>query len=279
MIVIIHQRETKMNNIRTKKRSKILSLLLSILTPGLGHLYNGKFIWAVSIPVVFFIIYEIISYFSLIRSFTFYLIFVLFTIYVYVFSIVHSIVLANRNHNYQLKSYNRVYIYLIWPILYFGLAPLLPTNTSIKPFNIPTNSMENTLKAGDMIFADMDYYNNMEVKRNDIVIFDAPEPYGKFMIKRAIAFEGEKISIVNGKIFINDKEYKEINPNIIHESKNYDDIPGIIIPEDHIFVIGDNRPNSIDSRNFGCIPGEDVKGKPLYIYFSNSFQRIGIRLE
>ncbi len=268
-----------MDNTGTKKRSKILSLLLSILTPGLGHLYNGKFIWAVAIPVIFIIIYDIIYYFSLIKSFTFFLIFVLFAIYVYIFSIVHSIVLAKRNSNYQLKSYNRVYIYLIWPILYFGIGQLLPGNNSIRPFNIPTNSMENTLKAGDMIFVDMDYYKSADVKRNAIVIFSSPESPHKLMIKRAIALEGEKISIVNGKIFINGKEYRENNPDIIYENKNFADLHETVIPEDHIFVIGDNRPNSLDSRNFRSVPEENVKGKPLYIYFSNSFDRIGINLQ
>ncbi|MEJ2615434.1 MAG: hypothetical protein P8Z35_10775, partial [Ignavibacteriaceae bacterium] len=122
-----------MNNTSIKKRSKILSLLLSILTPGLGHLYNGRFTWAVAIPLIFLTIYEIIYYFSLIKSFTFYLIFILFAIFVYVFSIVHSIVLAKRNSNYKLNNYNRVYIYLIWPLLYFGITPLLPGNNSIRP--------------------------------------------------------------------------------------------------------------------------------------------------
>lgn len=267
-----------MNNISTKKRSKILSLLLSILTPGLGHLYNGKFIWAVAIPIIFLVVYDIIYYFSLIKSFTFLLIFILFAIYVYIFSIVHSMVMAKRNSNYQLKSYNRVYIYLLWPILYFGLAPLLPGDNSIKPFNIPTNSMKNTLKAGDMIFADMDYYKNIEVKRHDIVLFNAPKSPHEIIIKRAIAFENEKISIINGKILINGKEYKEDNPNIIYENDNYTDLDETLIPKDHIFFLGDNRPNSLDSRMFGSVPEKNVRGKPLYIYYSNSFDRIGTNL-
>ena len=267
-----------MDKISTK-RSKILSFLLSILTPGLGHLYNGKFIWAAAIPAIFYIVYCIIYYSSLIKSFTFFLIFVLLFIYVYIFSIVHSIVIAKRNSNYQLKRYNRVYIYLLWPILYFGIGSLLPANNSVMPLKIPTNNMENTLKAGDMILADMDYYQSNEVKRNDIVIFSSPKSPHELWIKRAIAFSGEKISIENGKIFINGKEYKEDNSNIIYENNNSDDIHETVIPEDHIFVIGDNRTNSLDSRNFGSIPGKNVKGKPLYIYFSDSFDRIGIHLQ
>ena len=100
-----------MDNAGTKKRSKILSLLLSILTPGLGHLYNGKFIWAVAIPATLMIASDILYYFSLLKSFTVLLVFILFAIYVYIFSIVHSIILAKRNSDYQLKSYNHVFWY------------------------------------------------------------------------------------------------------------------------------------------------------------------------
>lgn len=266
-------------NTSTKKRSKILSLLLSIVTPGLGHLYNGKFIWAVAIPAILMIVSDILYYFSLLRSFKVLLFFILFAIYVYIFSIVHSIILAKRNSNYQLKGYNQIYIYLIWPIMYFGIGGLLPENNSIKPFDIPTKGMENTLKVNDMIIADMDYYKEGNVKRNDIVIFRDPESPNKLMVKRTIALEGEKISIVNGKIFINKKEYKEDNPQIIHERNSFVDIQETIIPENHIFVIGDNRPNSLDSRYFGSVPEENIKGKPLYIYFSDSFDRIGINLQ
>ena len=267
-----------MDNAGTKKRSKILSLLLSILTPGLGHLYNGKFIWAVAIPATLMIASDILYYFSLLKSFTVLLVFILFAIYVYIFSIVHSIILAKRNSDYQLKSYNQIYIYLIWPIMYFGIGGLLPENNSIKPFDIPTDGMANTLKIDDMIIADMDYYKVTEVKRNDIVIFSDPALSHKLMIKRAIALEGEKISIINGKIFINGKEYKENNSDIIYQNNNKDDVHETVIPEDCIFVMGDNRPNSLDSRNFGSIMKENVKGKPLYIYFSGSFNRIGINL-
>ena len=162
--------------------------------------------------------------------------------------------------------------------MYFGIGGLLPENNSIKPFDIPTDGMANTLKIDDMIIADMDYYKVTEVKRNDIVIFSDPALSHKLMIKRAIALESEKISIINGKIFINGKEYKENNSDIIYQNNNKDDVHETVIPEDCIFVMGDNRPNSLDSRNFGSIMKENVKGKPLYIYFSGSFNRIGINL-
>jgi signal peptidase I len=186
--------------------------------------------------------------------------------------------LAKRSSNYQLKNYNRFYIYLLWPILYFGIGELLPANNSISTFSIPTNGMENTLMVDDMIFADMNYFNFNTVKRNDLVIFNDPKYPHKLLIKRAIAFEDEKISIVNGKIFINEQAYKENNQKIIYETDYYADLNETVIPKNHIFFIGDNRPNSLDSRMFGTVPEHMVKGKPLYIYLSDSFNRIGINL-
>lgn len=267
-----------MNKISTKKRSKIYSLLLSAITPGLGHLYNGKFIWAITIPIIFIIISDILYYSSLLKSFTFLFLFVVFTIFVYIFSIVHSIILAKQNSNYRLKNFNNILIYLLWPIFFFGINSLLPVNNHIKSFNIPTNGMANTLKINDKVMADMDY-KNAEIKRNDIIIFSDPESTQKLMVKRAIAFEGEKIFILNGKIFIDGKEYNEDNPDIIYENNSSDDINEMTIPKGHIFVLGDNRPNSLDSRHFGSIPEASIKGKPLYIFFSDSFDRIGINLQ
>jgi signal peptidase I len=271
--------ENVINNSKVKKRSSFISLLLSIITPGLGHLYNGKFIWAVAIPIIYVIISDIIYYSSLIKSFIFLIVLVLITIFTYVFSIIHSIILSKRNSNYQLKYFNRIYIYLIWPIVFFGIGELLPDNNSFRTFSIPTDGMENTMMVDDMILADMDYYNTHRVRKNELVIFNEPKYPHQLLIKRAIAFQGDKILIVNGKIYLNDKEYKEDNPNIIYETGYYADLNETIIPNDHIFFLGDNRPNSLDSRFWGTVPEKMVKGKPLYIYFSHSFNRIGTNLK
>ena len=139
--------------------------------------------------------------------------------------------------------------------------------------------MEKTLRAGDLIMADMDYYNSNKVNRNDIAILSSTNSPDELMIKRVIAFGGEKISIVDGKIFIDGKEYAESNPNLILENNSSDDLGEMTIPKDHIFIIGDNRPNSLDSRMFGTIPVKNLKGKPLYVYFSSNLNRIGTKID
>jgi len=252
----------------TKKRSILLSILLSIITPGLGHLYNGKLKLALLIPISFIIVTNVLYQLSLVKSFLFLVILVLIFLFTYLFAIIHSVYLAKNNKEYQLKHFNKSYIY-------FAIGEIIPLNSSIRTFSIPTTGMENTLMAEDFILADMDYYNFNKVKRNDLVIFNDPRYPTQLLIKRAIAFEDEKISIENGNIFINGQAFKEKNKSIIFEIDYFADLKETAIPKGHIFFIGDNRPNSLDSRMFGSISINSIKGKPLYVYFSNSFNRVG----
>ena len=79
-------------------------------------------------------------------------------------------------------------------------------------------------------------------------------------IKRVIALPGEHIKIKNGKVYINEEELKEdyLQQNIITSGGVFCDL---VVPQNTIFVMGDNRPNSIDSRVFGCVPIEKLEGK------------------
>ena len=267
--------QTENENLTISKRSAILSALLSLITPGLGHLYNGKFRLAIIIPTMFLILSAVILITGSIKIFTFMVILVLLLITVYLYSIIHSIILARRNSSYQIKNYNKFIIYILWPILFFGIGLIISESCAVRTFKIPTNSMMKTLFPDDMILVDMNYYKINIVSRNDIVIFNHPEHPDQLIIKRAIAFGGETISIANGQIFIIGKLFEENNPDIIYETGNYFYLDEMKIPHGNIIFIGDNRLNSLDSRMFGPVSEKSVIGKPIYIYFSNSFDRIG----
>jgi signal peptidase I len=262
----------------TKKRSILLSILLSIITPGLGHLYNGKLKLALFIPISFIIVTNVIYHLSLVKSFLFLVILVLIFICTYLFAIIHSAFLAKKNQEYSLKYFNKTYLYILFVIFYFGISGIIPTNSSIGTSSMPTDGMENTILVEDMFLSDMDYYANNQLRRNDLVLFLDPRTGNQLLIKRVIAVEGDSISILNGKIFLNDQLLNEDNPNIIFEKGNYFDLEKTVIPSKHFFCIGDNRPSSLDSRMFGSVSVNSIKGKPLYIYFSNSINRIGTYL-
>ncbi len=169
----------------------------------------------------------------------------------------------------------------------------------VQAYFIPTGSMMDTLKVGDHLFVEkitygpiipqmlgmdkpvhLDFLGIRKLKRGDIVIFRPPHETDKDYIKRCIALPGDKFEVKNGKVYINGKKTDEssyvkgetIDPN----SK----VQGIV-PEGKIVVMGDNRENSMDSRYFGYLDIERIKGRALFLYWNSDqirkldFSRIG----
>ena len=127
-----------------------------------------------------------------------------------------------------------------------------------------------TLYDGDiMILNEIGYYLN-GVDRFDIVVVDYD---GEKLIKRVIGLPGEKVAYKDNKLFINDEE---INEDFSHEiTHNFDlsEIDVDIIPDGYYFVVGDNRPNSKDSRIIGLVSEKQIRGKTSFVIFP--FNKIG----
>lgn len=154
----------------------------------------------------------------------------------------------------------------------------------LSVFYIPSSSMEDTLKRGDYILVWKFLYNNripvfniklpfgIKIKRGDVIVFIAPENSNEDYIKRCIGLPGDKIEFKENNIYINGKIVNEPyikDKNIIfYAQKSY------IVPDNHIFVMGDNRLNSSDSREWGCVPEKNIIGKALFIFFP--FNRIKV---
>lgn len=157
------------------------------------------------------------------------------------------------------------FILIIAYILAFLLKTLI-----IQPFMIPSGSMEPTLYAGDYVLVSKFIYKLKEPARGDIVVFEAPFDSQKDYIKRVIAAGGESVEVKSGTVYINGKKIEE--PYVIN-AQDLSNFGPIIVPEDKLFVMGDNRPNSQDSRIFGPIPENVVLGKAILIYWP--LQRAG----
>lgn len=169
--------------------------------------------------------------------------------------------------------------------LLFALVVALVVRTFLfAPFKIPTGSMIPTIKVGDHIFASMFSYGvplpgtdvkffAQPVERGDIVIFPFPGDLSMDYIKRAIALEGETVQIIDDQVIINgkplDEPYAFFDAQSIHQHdplvSNYGPE---VVPEGHVFVMGDNRYNSADSRFWGYVPVNQIKGKGQIIYWS-----------
>lgn len=156
----------------------------------------------------------------------------------------------------------------------------------IQAFKIPSGSMKTTLLVGDHILVNKFTYGVKipiirktliplgEPKRDDIVVFIYPEDRSKDFIKRVIAVGGDTVEIKNKKIFINgkprDEKYgvytsKEIIPG---DAQPRDNFGPVKVPPNSLFVMGDNRDQSYDSRFWGFVKLEEVLGKALIIYWS-----------
>ncbi len=175
----------------------------------------------------------------------------------------------------------------------------------IQAYYIPTESMEDTLKKGDHIFVEkitygatiprmifmekpihLDCLGIRDIQREDIVIFRPPHELDKDYIKRCIALPGDRFEIKNGTVYLNGKNIQE--PYTRGETSYYGfgrdknrTIEGIV-PDGHIIVLGDNRENSQDSRYFGYLSIERVKGKAFILYWNTQhilnldFSRFGL---
>lgn len=144
----------------------------------------------------------------------------------------------------------------------------------IQAFFIPSGSMENTLLPGDMILVNKFIYYFTDYKHGDIIVFKYPKEPEKDYIKRVIGLPGDTVEIKNGDIYINDKlteekytKQKAADDIILHASAGADvPLSKIKVPEGKLFVMGDNRNNSQDSRFWGYLPKENIRGKALLIY-------------
>ena len=156
----------------------------------------------------------------------------------------------------------------------------------ICAYKIPSRSMVQTLLVGDHILVNKFLYgvkipllrNTIipvrEPKRGEIVVFIFPNDRSKDFIKRVIGVGGDAIEIKNKKIFINGKEYSDsygiYSDNIIYPAtmQPRDNFGPVTVPKDSIFVMGDNRDESLDSRFWGFVNLKDVEGKAFIIYWS-----------
>jgi signal peptidase I len=137
----------------------------------------------------------------------------------------------------------------------------------IKPTIVRQQSMEDTLHPGDYIFLSKQAYKLGDVHRRDIVVFqsslEATDGTMKNLIKRVIALPGERVAIHDGGVFI--------DGNLLDEPYTKDgvtnsDMDEIVVPEGELFLLGDNRQGSLDSRNaeVGCVPEDLLVGKAIF---------------
>lgn len=174
----------------------------------------------------------------------------------------------------------------------------------VEAFRIPTSSMENTLLVGDFLLVNKAVYGAevpgtdlhlpalAEPKRGDVVVFAPPQDASKNYVKRLVGMPGDTLEMRGKVLFLNghaiDEPYARylddrgdaVHPGMRWQSNHLiastkreyhptrDNWGPLVVPVGHYFMLGDNRDNSEDSRYWGFVPREAIRGRPWFVYYS-----------
>ncbi|MFQ5608162.1 MAG: signal peptidase I [Candidatus Zixiibacteriota bacterium] len=145
----------------------------------------------------------------------------------------------------------------------------------VSAYRVSSSSMEDTLLAGDYIFVNKLAYKYREPNSGDIVVFEYPLNRDRHYIKRVAALPGQTVEIIDKVLYV-DGLVAEIPPDSKHtdgatlsaDLSNRDNFGPLQIPLGNIFVLGDNRDDSRDSRFWGMVPMDHIKGRAIFVYWS-----------
>jgi signal peptidase I len=165
----------------------------------------------------------------------------------------------------------------------------------VQAFKIPSGSMEDTLAIGDHIlvnkfiygtkvpFTDKRFLTIRDPKRGDVVVFEYPEDPSKDFIKRVVGLPGDVVEGRDKKVYVNGKLYE--NPHEVHKEKEIipkaqnprDSFGPVTVPAGSYFMMGDNRDRSYDSRFWGFVKNDKLKGLAFIKYWSWDSEKFRVR--
>ena len=249
-----------------------LAGLLSLFFGPAGQIYNGQARKGILISLSSLVIASVAALLTLSDvSLWMPLILLLAVAATAIYLLVDAIRQARRiGTNYRLRLYNRWFVFLpLLPLIYFTPRLWLRVvNQAVKTYYIPSAAMEPTVVAGDHIFVDQLHYRSASPQRGDIVVYRSPENSLTLALKRVVAVGGDRIAILHKQVFLNGQALAE--PYAVHSDRHElsssdiawerDQMALQTVPTGFVFLLGDNRDNSWDSRFFGPVPVSSLSG-------------------
>jgi signal peptidase I len=138
----------------------------------------------------------------------------------------------------------------------------------LEAFYIPSVSMNPTLEIGDRVFVNKFVYRTSEPERGDIVVFRSTEGGNEDLIKRVVGLPGDTVEVRDGALFVNGEPREEPYLNKRFPDSGF--YGPATVPPNHLFMMGDNRANSRDSRFFGPVPFENIEGEAFIMFWPPS---------
>ncbi|OGM05282.1 signal peptidase I [Candidatus Woesebacteria bacterium GWB1_43_5] len=170
----------------------------------------------------------------------------------------------------MLSRIGAFFLDILQVVIFAGAIFLVLYLLVMQPHKIKGASMEPNFHDGEYLLTDKITYRFNQPKRGDVIIFKAPGESGDDFIKRIIGLPGEKVSLTNGKVYIDGKilsesyipaDFVTSQGIFLQEGKE------VVVPSNQFFVFGDNRSHSADSRSFGFIEKSRITGRAWFLYW------------
>ena len=278
-------------------RNPLMAAVMSMVLPGFGQLYNGHLnrgillfisICLCSVPMILWVTLHLPASFTLPMV----ILNVVTSLGLWLYGIVDAYRSAKHLSEYTLKSWQVPAMYLAtFLISVFMILPILTNyvrQRQMESFHIPSGSMEPSVMRGDVLFADKSYNCHAcrdSVNRGDIAVFVYPNNRTRYYIKRVVGLPGDRIRLEGQQVFVNGKSLggktvqdgehlliSEQTPTTTYQVKwaadNAFTKQELTVPQGEVFVLGDNRSASNDSRKFGTVPIRDVVGQASQVWLS-----------
>jgi signal peptidase I len=257
----------------TRKVNLFLAFLAGVFGFGMGYVYLGRLRAGVSTFLGF---YALIGFFAWTRLVTYsamlWWIASACSITYIGIAVFHPVALAIKDRLVPLKWYNQWWFYVTWAIIGTSVALAITTSRATlfgyEPFRVPSVSMSPTVEGGDFVLADTWRYRNHAPVVGEIVIVERPENHVKYL-KRIVAVSGDSIGIRDGVIYRNgwaiDEAYLHAPMPFAGSPRN---VPVLTLAPGLIYVLGDYRDNSMDSRQWGPLMTSSLRGRVQHIWLS-----------
>ncbi|HEY6995667.1 MAG TPA: signal peptidase I, partial [Xanthobacteraceae bacterium] len=264
-----------------------ITALLTVLTPGLGHIYLGQARRGITL-FAFVMVADTLLMFAMmgvLARFWMFAVSLGLLLGLWLFIMVDAIGRAHRMRDHPHEGYNRWTTYagafVLACIIFAGpVIYAVHANASgqLLVLNAVTPSMEPTLRVGEYFLADATYYRSRAPSRGDVAVYLHPKQSHLYYIKRIVAVEGDRIAIKGGRAVVNGMMVEEPYVDAGAAEGRFANMPEVRVPAGHVYVLGDNRSNSVDSRDtvaHGAVPVANLIGRVTDIAISRHLPRIG----
>jgi signal peptidase I len=264
-----------------------VTALLTVLTPGLGHIYIGQARRGITLFILVIIADTLlmVAMMGVLARFWMFAVSLglLFGLWTYI--MLDAILRAHRMREYPHEGYHRWTTYagafVVACIVFAGpciYALHAKTSGQLLWLNAVNTSMEPTLRLGEYFLADATYYRSRDPSRGEVAVYTHPKQPQLHYIKRIVAVSGDRIELKGGRAIVNGMAIPEPYVDVGPPEGRFADMPERRVPPGHVYVLGDNRAHSVDSRDtvaHGPVPVTNLIGRVTDIAISRHLPRMG----